>query len=116
MPGLFADTHKRELKRLDDECRAQRMRIDFDGHTFDAGYDLDRLTTQLGKVYRAMRAGDWMTLRELQDRVGGSEAGISARLRDLRKSKWGSHTVERRRRGEAKAGVWEYRLDANINR
>jgi hypothetical protein len=37
-----------------------------------------------------------------------SEAGISARIRDLRKPKYGSHTIERR--ATAQKGVFAYRL------
>lgn len=106
--GLFTDTHKREMARQEKECADQRAR--FDGATFSADHDLNRLNTQLAKVYRMLMSGHWYTLGELQNCVGGSEAGISARLRDLRKPKWGANVVERRRRGDASAGLWEYRL------
>jgi len=49
---------------------------------------------------------------EIRERIGGgSEAGISARLRDFRKIKFGGHKVYRRRRGEASKGLHEYRLE-----
>jgi hypothetical protein len=41
----------------------------------------------------------------------GSEAGVSARLRDFRKSDFGGHVVNRRRRGECSLGVFEYQLE-----
>jgi hypothetical protein len=57
-----------------------------------------------------MSDGAWRTLEEIRSRVGGSEAAISARLRDLRKDKFGGHIVESRRRGDGSRGLWEYRL------
>jgi hypothetical protein len=59
----------------------------FDGKTYDADRDFDRLGGQLGR--------------------GGSIAAISARLRDLRKPKYGSREVERR---YLHNGLFEYRL------
>jgi DNA-binding transcriptional regulator GbsR (MarR family) len=82
----------------------------FDGETFNPGLDRARLTGQLFRVYLLMADGHWRTLREISETTGGSEASVSARLRDLRKEKFGGHTVERQRRGEPKAGLWEYRL------
>jgi hypothetical protein len=85
----------------------------FDGLTFDPALDLERLESQLGRVYRCLKGGRWFTLSELQTAVGGSEAGISARLRDLRKTKFGGHQVLRRRRGDPAKGLWEYRLNGD---
>ena len=84
----------------------------FDGLTYNAVFDESRLVGQWAKVYGCMKDGRWRTLAEIRAFIdGGSEAGISARLRDLRKEKWGSHTVERRRRGDSKRGIFEYRLE-----
>lgn len=85
-------------------------RPDHDGATFDRGLDLDRLNAQTRRVYDLMRDGTWRTLREIAAATGDPEASVSARLRDLRKAAFGGFTVERRRRGEPKAGIWEYRL------
>ena len=82
----------------------------FAGATFDAALDEKRLTTLQQRVQSAMSDGNWYTLGELQAICGGSEAGVSARLRDLRKPAWGSHTIERRRRGEGQRGLFEYRF------
>ena len=82
----------------------------FDGATIDPQLDAARLETLLGKVSELMYDGAWRTLAEIRDVTGGSEAGISARLRDLRKRKFGGHLVERRRRGDPKAGLFQYRL------
>lgn len=61
-----------------------------------------------------MKGGCWRTLAEIHAIVRcGSEASISARLRDFRKTQWGQNTVNRRRRGEAALGSHEYQLIAN---
>lgn len=88
----------------------------FGGHTYDPALDQIRLTGQLGRVLALMRDGQWRTLNEIYRVVGGSEAAISARLRDFRKPKFGGHQVDARRRTQ---GLWEYRLvlaDADIAR
>lgn len=82
----------------------------FGGATYDPASDQKRLTGQLQRVFEAMRGGQWMTLGEIQAIAGGSEAGVSARIRDFRKVAFGGHTVDRRRRGEASRGIWEYKL------
>lgn len=84
----------------------------FDGATIDPALDGPRLTRQLDAVRELMADGKWRTLDEIAAVVKGSTPGISARLRDLRKSEHGSLKVERRRRYEAgpTSGVWEYSL------
>ena len=80
---------------------------DFDGDTYEPNIDRDRLLTQLGQVFCIMRDGKWRTLSQIRSQqetafgTGGSEASISARLRDYRKPKFGGHTVERQRKGAA---------------
>lgn len=81
--------------------------MSFDGPHLNAA-DVTRLTGLFLRVYSKVLDGQWHTLRELAESCQGSEASISARFRDLRKARWGSHTVEKRR--TAKAGVWEYRV------
>jgi hypothetical protein len=54
-----------------------------------------------------MLDGTWRTLEGIRSTVGGSEAGISARLRDLRKPRFGGYGVERRR---VSGGLFEYRV------
>lgn len=82
----------------------------FDGNTYDPSSDKKRLSTQFVRVRSAMLDGTWHTLAELRDKAGGTEAAVSARIRDLRKEKFGGHTVLRRRKGDAKQGLWEYCL------
>jgi len=69
--------------------------------------DEKRLGRLLDRVRDLMANGAWRTLREIADACGGSEASVSARLRDFRKAQNGSLTVERRRVTD---GMWEYRV------
>jgi len=82
----------------------------FDGETYDPALDEDRLTRLLGRVWALMIDGRWRTLAEIQRAAGGTEASVSARLRDLRKDRFGAYKVRRRRRGPGKSGLWEYYL------
>ena len=94
---------------------------DRDGVTFTPEFDRDRLNRQAGDVYDTLAgkydgsatwdgAPRWWTLRELAEFTGHPEASVSARIRDLRKPRFGGLTIERRRRGEGR-GTWEYRLE-----
>ncbi len=92
----------------------------FDGKTYDPALDEKRLKRQLGRVYEVMRDGQWRSLAELRTEtcwhreVGeDTEASLSARLRDLRKDRFGGYVVEHRRRGDPKSGLFEYRLDTS---
>jgi|DEB3_MinimDraft_2_1074329.scaffolds.fasta_scaffold07600_2 hypothetical protein len=84
----------------------------FNGETFDPDQDTDRLWTQLVKVRNVMFDGNWHQLKELVRICGGTEASISARIRDLRKKRFGKYIVDRRR---VRAGLWEYRLELPNN-
>lgn len=79
----------------------------FDGATFDKDRDGVRLTGQLARVRYAMGDGRWHTLAQLARDTGGSEASVSARLRDLRKPRFGAFDIERR---HVEGGLWEYRM------
>ena len=85
-------------------------RIYFDGKTYDPDLDRDRLRTQLERVYALMLDGRFHSLAEIADKVGGSEASVSARLRDLRKPRFGSNSVRRMR---VAGGLWVYCLVRN---
>lgn len=80
---------------------------DFDGETFDRDRDGKRLSAELVRVKRCMADGQWRTLPQISAITHDPLPGISARLRDLRKAKFGSHIVERRYVSD---GLWEYRL------
>lgn len=82
----------------------------FQGATYEPARDHARLTGQLGAVFDLMRDGFWRSLSEIAVRVDGSQAGVSARLRDLRKPPYGGHTVDKRLCSD---GIWEYKLTVN---
>ena len=79
----------------------------FDGATYSHDRDGTRLAQQMGRVRRYMADGAWHTLAQLADATEAPEASVSARLRDLRKPRFGGYTVERR---YVSAGLFEYRL------
>jgi hypothetical protein len=79
-----------------------------DGETFDPAKDSARLGRLMAAVFDCMKDGSWWTLRALSDRTGGAEASVSARIRDLRKTRFGGYEVRRRRIGDT--GRWEYQL------
>lgn len=81
----------------------------FSGTTYDPAQDEQRLTTQFQRVYDLMADGKYRTLAAIAQATDSSEAGVSARLRDFRKERFGSHTVNRRRVAGAD-GLWEYQL------
>lgn len=69
----------------------------FDGYTYESDKDEERLKTQLRRVFAVMADGREHLLEELAALTGGSEAAVSARLRDFRKERFGGWTVKRRR-------------------
>lgn len=79
----------------------------FSGETFLPSRDGKRLSGQLERVRNAMSDGRWRTLAQLSILSGGTEASVSARLRDLRKPEFGSHVVERR---HVENGLFQYRM------
>lgn len=87
------------------------MNLDrFDGETFQPE-DAPRLGRQLDRVRELMADGRWRTLGQIAAGAGGSEASVSARLRDLRKARHGRLVVERLNRG---GGLWLYRVQPVI--
>lgn len=80
---------------------------DRDGESFATGRDLSRLNAQAADVYRYMSHGEWRTLADIAHNTGHPEASVSARLRDLRKPKFGGFTVDRRYIAN---GQYQYRL------
>jgi hypothetical protein len=84
--------------------------IDHDGATYEAENDQVRLNRQQQRIYNLMRDNVWRTLREIEVITGDAQASISARLRDLRKDKFGGLNVQRRRRLDPKRGIHEYRI------
>lgn len=68
----------------------------FDGSTYEHTRDGARLGDQMMAVLSVMADGQWRTLKQLAAAVEAPEASVSARLRDLRKPRFGGHRVERR--------------------
>ena len=77
------------------------------GETFDMARDGKRLTLQAHRVLAVFGDGGWHTLSELAKRTGDPEASISARIRELRTARFGSHTIQRE---YVRRGLFRYRL------
>lgn len=72
--------------------------------------DQPRLSNQLERIKKLMLDGAWRALPEIALATGDPEASISAQLRHLRKTRFGSYVVEKRRRGHITSGWFEYRV------
>ena len=82
----------------------------FDGESFDPALDGDRLSRQFDQVRAIMLRGAWVTVREIARELGhASEASVSARVRDLRKPRFGGYDIRRRRTGADAGAPGEYR-------
>lgn len=86
----------------------------FDGRTYDAKLDGPRLRFQLERVREYMLAifPTWKSLAEISAELAKlypntrfPEGSVSARLRDLKKEKFGRYIVNKKRRT---TGQWEY--------
>ena len=87
--------------------------VAFAGSDYDRQSDDKRLSGQIARVYDFMADGRWHTLPEIEAATGDPAASISAQLRHLRKERFGSHTIEKRPRGDRERGLWEYRMDGD---
>ena len=90
----------------------------FDGSDIIPELDQKRLSRKLLDIYNVMKDSVWRTPDELTDilkmkdkRVNASST--SANLRNLRKKRFGFHTVEKQRKGDQSSGLWEYKLIPN---
>lgn len=79
----------------------------FDGETYVEERDQARLAAQIHRVFQCMKDGRWRSLQDISTITADPLQSISARLRDLRKERFGAHRVERRYKD---AGLFEYRL------
>ena len=79
----------------------------FDGATYSPVLDHIRLTGQLARVYDVMQDGRWRSLQVLAYKAQAPEGSCSARLRDLRKDKFGAYQVDKKRLND---GLWLYRV------
>jgi hypothetical protein len=79
----------------------------FDGATFNQARDGKRLTAQFAKVRDLMLDGEWRTLQQIAALTDSPMQSVSARLRDLRKERFGGYTVRRR---NISNGLYEYQV------
>jgi hypothetical protein len=80
----------------------------FDGETYSHELDGIRLKGQLLRVFNVLKDGYWVSLEDIARLANAPGASVSARLRDLRKEKFGGYTVHRKNKG---GGLWVYRLE-----
>lgn len=88
------------------------LKGDRDGSTYSRPRDYVRLNGQALDVWTFMADGKWHTPQEIEAGTGHNWAAAGARLRDARKSKFGSHEVDRMSIGN---GVFAYRLIPNAD-
>lgn len=81
--------------------------LHFGGSTFVPERDGSRLAEQTKAVFSVMKDGQFRTLSSLAQLTSAPEASVSARLRDLRKPRFGGHTVNREYLGR---GLFQYQL------
>ena len=84
-----------------------KMNGDRSGKNFSRARDGERLARQTRAVWNVMRVMGWRTLPELASVLDEPQQSISARLRDLRKPRFGGWDVQRQYEGN---GVWAYRV------
>lgn len=77
------------------------------GDTYDETRDEPRLARQHQLVLDLMIDGRWRTLDRIAEATGEPPASVSARLRDLRKDRFGGWTVDREYLSD---GIWQYRV------
>ena len=82
----------------------------FDGSDYDHNRDSQRLSKQQEKIFNLMRDGEWRTLKHIAYVTSAPETSVSAQLRNFRKPKFGSHTVEKDYDAH---GLYYYRLVIN---
>lgn len=85
----------------------------FNGSDYVPRYDQERLTGQIRRIFDVMADGRWRTVRQIEDLTGDPGSSISAQLRNLRKARFGGHTVEKQIRGDRERGLYEYRVLVN---
>lgn len=86
--------------------------MNFSGTTYDASQDQERLQTALDRVFHLMSDGRWRTLATIALEAHTSEAGASARLRDMRKEAFQRvYPVRRVNTRRLQGGLWEYQVE-----
>lgn len=106
---LFDDGERAIVEKAKETIGVNHIR--FDGASV-LGIDTPRLAGQLARVFELMRDGQYRTLTQIASATECLETSASARLRDFRKPKFGSHSVIQRQ-VEGSALLYEYRLIVN---
>jgi hypothetical protein len=106
---LFGDAENASIETAQEVLDVKR--IQFDGATV-LQIDTPRLAGQLARVFALMLDGKFRTLSQIAGVAGCLETSASARLRDLRKARFGSHTVVSRQVPGSPL-LYEYRLIIN---
>lgn len=81
-----------------------------DGETYEHARDSSRLGEQMRAVFELMKDGKERTLREIAYATEYPESSVSARLRDLRKERFGGHMIHRH---YIARGLFSYQLELN---
>jgi hypothetical protein len=82
----------------------------FDGSDYQHDRDHARLSKQQQRIFDFMKDGEWRTLKHIAYVTSAPETSVSAQLRNFRKPKFGSHTVEKDYDAH---GLYYYRLVIN---
>jgi hypothetical protein len=89
-----------------------RAPLDFSntaGPAFSQKKDGARISKQHERIRDLMLDGVWRSLHRIATLTGYPEASISAQLRHLRKERFGSYAVDRKRADDP-SGTWVYRV------
>jgi hypothetical protein len=79
----------------------------FDGAHYNHIRDHLRLSHQHNRIFNLMLDGVWRSLQDIEKETGDTSASISAALRNMRKPRFGGHTVNKQNVG---SGRWLYQL------
>ena len=82
----------------------------FDGSDYQHDRDHARLSKQQQRIFDFMKDGERRTLKHIAYVTSAPETSVSAQLRNFRKPKFGSHTLEKDYHGD---GLYYYRLVIN---
>ena len=82
----------------------------FVGIEYPDSLDGERLSNQIERIISLMTDGEWRTHLEIASLTMSPQSSVSSQLRNLRMKENGGYEVQRRRRGEKKSGLFEYRV------
>lgn len=100
---VFAGPYAPALRPILDAAR-------FNGPEYSPEHDKARLSDQHIRIRELMLDGRWRSLAEIAALTGDPQSSVSAQLRHLRKERFGSYVVDRRKRGDRKRGLFEYQV------